>query len=233
MLKIISSKNDSEVYGLLRREKEKAKIFVNFSDCDLSDSQVLAENISIFGDKSAYIVKVSRQEDLEGMNVELLNSLEISEHFFAIVGSGAEFEKTVTEILKDKELKNIKLQKIEEKKIFDFPAELVQSLQKGDKKNSWNLMLKELAKKDAEPVHGSCVFAYKSLLVVMNDPKKNSTDSGVKDFSWKQASANAKLGKRERQEVVDKYFNLVLAYHRARNGELDLGKQLEKWVLEK
>jgi hypothetical protein len=121
--------------------------------------------------------------------------------------------------------------KVEEKIVNDFPAELVAALQKHDKKNSWNLLLKELHGKDAEPVHGSCIFAYKSLLVYLNDTKKNSPESGVKDFSWKQAAANARLGKREKEEVVEKYFNLVLAYHKARMGEHDLGKQLETWIL--
>ena len=74
------------------------------------------------------------------------------------------------------------------------------------------------------------LFVY--LLVYLNDPAKNSPLSGVKDFSWQQAKRNAVSGKREKGEVADKYFKLILAYHRARNGELDLSKQLEKWVLE-
>ncbi len=49
MLKIISSKNDSEIYALARKEKDKAKVASSFLDCDIEDSLTNAENISIFG----------------------------------------------------------------------------------------------------------------------------------------------------------------------------------------
>jgi hypothetical protein len=203
-------------------------------DCNIDEAVSYSENISIFGDRSAYMINLGRgrgvsEENLDVLTEKFLESLDKSEHFFVMVGSGAEFEKKIES--EGKSLK-LKVQKIEEKKVFDFPAELVASLQKHDKKNSWNLLLKELEGKEAEPTHGSCVFAYKSLLTYMNDTKKNSPNSGVKDFSWKQAASNAKLGKREKKEVVDKYFNLVLAYHHARMGDGNLDTQLEKWVLE-
>jgi hypothetical protein len=235
MLKAISSKNDSEVYRLGRSEKEKAKVVSSFVEIDLAEAEVFAENVSIFGDKSAYIVNLNggvrgvTEENLDKLSLKLLQTLHNSEHFFLLVGSGAEFEDRVEQEGKDLKIKALK---VEEKKVFDFPTDLVKALQKKDKKNSWYLLLKELEKKDAEPVHGSCIFAYKSMLVYLNDPKKNSPKSGVKDFTWKQASVNAKLGKRGKAEVVDKYFDLVVAYHKARMGELDLSKQLERWVLE-
>lgn len=224
MLKVISSKNESEIYSLAKKEKDKAKIISGFLDCEISDAQSNAENVSIFGSMDAYILRVGNGE-IEKLDKKLFESLRNSEHFFVLVGSGAEFEKTVA-TLGEKVLKPI------EKIKFDFPAELVSALQKGDKKNSWNLLLKELSTKDAEPIHGSCVFAYKSLLVYLNDPKKNSSDSGVKDFSWKQAKVQAIAGRRELEEVKNKYFGLILAYHKARNGEGDLRTQLEKWVLD-
>lgn len=223
MLQLISSKNDNGIYTLAR--KNKPKEFGNFLDLEMDDCITSAENISIFGDKNAYLVKASRQEDLERIDAQLVEILEKSEHFFVIVGSGAEFEKKCAKV----KLKPIK---VEEKKVFDFPSDLVAALQKHDKKNSWSLLLQELSKKDAEPTHGVCVFAYKSLLVYLNDTNKNSPDSGVKDFSWRQAATNGRLGKREREEVVDKYFKLILAYHHARIGKGDLAKQLESWVLE-
>lgn len=237
MLKIISSKNENEIHSLAKKEKDIFEQANNlkvgsFLDCEINESEVISQNVSIFGDKNAYILRVSKQDELELVGLPLFLNLEKSQHFFVLVGNGVEFEKKVGEVLEDKELKKIKIQKIVEKAVFDFPAALVAALQKHDKKNSWDLLLKELAKKDAEPIHGSCVFAYKSLLVYLNDPKKNSPQSGVKDFSWKQAAANAKLGKRERGEVVDKYFNLILTYHKARMGKGNLASQLESWVLE-
>ncbi len=225
MLKIIASKNDSEIYSLARKEKDKAKVTSSFLDCEIDEAQTFAENVSIFGDKSAYMIKVSREDELEKISTELFDSLESSEHFFVIVGSGVDFVKRASDA-------GGKVQKIEEKFSYDFPAELVASIQRHDKKNSWNLLLKELNSKVPEIIHGNCVFAYKSLLVYLNDPKKNNPSSGVKDFSWKQAANNAKVGKRERGEAMDKYFNLILNYHKARNGEMDLGRQLEAWILE-
>lgn len=196
-----------------------------FLDLSLEDSVSVAENVSIFGDKNAYMLRLGKESELSIVTKSLLDILENSQHFFLLLGSGAEFEKTFAGL-------GFKVDKQEEKKVFDFPAGLVQALQKHDKKNSWNLLLKELATKDAEPIHGSCVFAYKSLLTYLNDTKKNSPASGVKDFSWKQAASNAKAGSREREEVVDKYFKLIVAYHDARSGKGDLETQLEKWVLE-
>ncbi len=237
MLKIISCKSESEGYRQATKLKVDFLKFKNlkprvFSDCNLEEAISKAEDISIFGDIDLFYIKIKignrgvlAEEIAETLSQNFFQSLERSTHFFVLLGYGAEFEKLVKSF-------GFNFLKIEEEKTNDFPSDLVTALQKGDKKNSWNLLLRELANKDAEPLHGSCVFAYKTLLVYMNDPKTNSANSGVKDFSWKQAKANALTGKREKQEVTDKYFNLVLAYHKARNGELDLGKQLEKWVLE-
>jgi len=226
MLKIISSKNEGEIYTLARQEKAKVKINSSFIDCSSEEATQNAENISIFGDVDAYFIKIDRDGQLESLDKKFFEILESSSHFFVLVGSGVEFEKT----LKESDQKFIK---VEPKIVFDFPAELVSALQRHDKKNSWNLLLKELKTKDAEPIHGSCVFAYKSLLVYLNDPKKNSELSGVKEYSWKQAKTQALAGKREKVEVEDKYFNLILAYYSARSGEGngDLATQLENWVL--
>jgi hypothetical protein len=239
MLKIIATKSEGELYGVLR--KERPENFGKVLDCPLDEAQVMAENISIFGDKSSYLLRVRigirnvvNEDDAKYVNYKFLESLHNSEHLFFLHGYGAEFTKLCETVIKEnKDLKSVKIFKIEEVAVNDFPAELVTAIQKHDKKNSWDLLLKELAGKDAEPIHGSCVFAYKTLLVYMNDIKKNSVNSGVKDFSWNQAKRNAVAGKRERGEVVDKYFDLVVAYHEARLGQLDLAKKLEMWVLEK
>lgn len=223
MIKIIASKNEGEVYTLANKEKNKLKISSSFLDLDISEASVKAQDISIFGTLDAYFIKITRAEDLFTLTKDLFITLKNSGHFFCILGNGKEFIEAV-------ESAGEKVQKIEEKKVFDFPAELVAALQKGDKKNSWHLLMRELNQKDAEPIHGSCVFAYKSLLVYMNDKKQNSPKSGVKDFSWSQAKRNG--GERDKDEVVAKYFDLVMAYHKARSGKGSLSQQLEKWVLE-
>lgn len=225
MLLVISSKNDSEIYTLATKEKNKALDSTGFLDIEIDISSTLSENVSIFGDKNAYMIRVTREDQLENIDETLLKSLTQSPHFFVVVGSGVDFEKKFS-------ANGTKVTKIEERKVFDFPTELVSALQKHDKKNAWNLLYKELQNKDAEPVHGSCSYAYKTLLVYLNDPKKNSELSGIKDFPWNNAKRNAVAGKREKGEVVDKYFNLIFAYHKARMGEGDLAKNLEKWVLE-
>lgn len=225
MLKIISSKNESLIYTEISKRKKKVGFSVVTQNISMLEAYGRASDISIFGDKEVFLVNI-KGEDLEMLETDNFDfkNLESSEHLFFLVGSGAEFDKFFVS-------KKLDVVKLEEKKVFDFPAELVNALQKGDKKNGWNLLVKELQTKDAEPVHGTCVFAYKSLLVYLNDTKKNSSASGVKDFSWNVAKRNAVAGKRERGQVVDKYFELVVNYHKAREGEGDLAKQLELWVL--
>jgi len=229
MLKIIAAKGEGDLYRVMK--KERPENFGKVLDCPLDEAQVVGENISIFGDKSSYLLRIRignrnvvNEEDAQYLNNKFFESLHNSEHLFFLHGYGAEFIKLC---------EGQKIIKIEEVMVNDFPAELVTAIQKHDKKNSWDLLVKELAGKDAEPIHGSCIFAYKTLLTYLNDTKKNSTNSGVKDFSWNQAKRNAVAGKRERGEVVDKYFDLVVAYHEARLGQLDLAKKLEMWVLEK
>lgn len=225
MLKIISSKNESLVYNEMGRVKKKMGFAVGTQNIFLLEAVGRVGDISIFGDKEVFLVNF-KAGDLEMLQEDKvsLNAFVESENLYFFVGNGAEFDKYFAS-------KKIEVVKLEEKKVFDFPADLVNALQKGDKKNGWNLLVKELQTKDAEPIHGSCVFAYKSLLVYLNDTKKNSPGSGVKDFSWNGAKRNAMAGKRERNQVVDKYFELVVNYHKARDGEGDLAKQLELWVL--
>ncbi len=229
MLKIISSKNESEIYNLAGKEKTKAKFSTKFLDCSLEDAIVRAEDVSIFGDKESFLIRVNRKEEVENISTKLLEILENSQHFFVVVGNGADFEKQVKENCEETFFKKNFL-KTEDKFVQDFPVALVQALQKKDKKNSWHLLLQELKNKDAEPINGSCIFAYKSLLTVLNNPNKNDSESSVKDFSWNQAKKAG--GARNRDEVQNNYFNLVVAYHLARRGEGDLSTQLEKWLLE-
>lgn len=223
MLKIISSKNDNLIFSEIRKNKVKEKISGNTQDIALDLAESKAEDISIFGDTEAFLINITtgEVEKLETFNFSIL---EKSIHFFFIVGNGAEFEKTI-----DKQGQKHNFVKLIEKAVSDFPVEMVAAIQKNDKKNAWSFMMKALSNKDAEPVHGSCIFAYKSLLVYLNDTKKNSELSGVKDYPWSQAKRNG--GNRQKQEVIDKYFELVLNYHKARAGKGDLAKQLEMWVL--
>jgi len=225
MLKVISSKNESLVYNEIGKVKKKLGFAVGTQNIFLLEAIGRVGDISIFGEKEVFLVNF-KAGDMEVLQEDKTN-LKVfaeSENLYFFVGSGVEFEKYFAGQKQE-------VVKLEEKKVFDFPADLVNAMQRGDKKNGWNLLVKELQTKDAEPVHGSCVFAYKSLLVFLNDIKKNSPGSGVKDFSWNGAKRNAVAGKRERDSVVDKYFELVVNYHKAREGKGDLAKQLELWVL--
>jgi hypothetical protein len=229
MLKIISSKNESLVYSEVSKLKKKNGFLVASQSISFSQALAKVGDISIFSDKEVFLVNFKSEDvemlenDINSGNLDLKIFAE-NDNLYVFIGSGVEFEK----IFAGQKQEVIKL---EEKKVFDFPADLITALQKGDKKNSWNLLLKELKEKEAEMVHGSCVFAYKSLMVYLNNPTKNSPTSGVKDFSWQQAKRNATAGKRGLQEVQDKYFNLLEIYHKARMGEGSLDRQLEIWVL--
>ncbi len=232
MLKIISSKNEGLVYREVGKMKKKLGVTVSTQNVSFKEALGRVSDISIFSDKEVFLVNI-KIEDLEMLEQDInlgildLKIFEQSANLFVLVGSGVEFEKFWREAFVTK----LEIIILEEKKIFDFPAALVTALQKGDKKNAWDLLLKELKNKDAEPIHGSCVFAYKTLLVYLNNSKTNSPASGVKDFSWQQAKKNAIGGKRELGEASDKYFDLIEIYHRARMGEGNLKSQLELWVL--
>jgi hypothetical protein len=225
VINFISTKNEGLLYKEIYKIKNKEKLTGKLIETSIYEAPALALEVSIFGDKEIYLVSLENDGEVDFLNENVLETLKISPHLFVLYGSGAYFEKNISSL-------GEKVLKLEEKASFDFPSDMVSSLQRHDRKNSWAFLVRELNNKDAEPVHGSCVFAYKALTTYLIDPKKNSSESGVKDFSFKQAGQAAVLGKRKLDEVLDKYFELVLCYHNARNSEGDLKTQLEKWVLE-
>ncbi len=137
MLKIIAAKGEGDLYRVMK--KERPENFGKVLDCPLDEAQVVAENISIFGDKSSYLLRIRignrnvvNEEDAQYLNNKFFESLHNSEHLFFLHGYGAEFIKLC---------EGQKIIKIEEVAVNDFPAELVTAIQKHDKKNSWDLLV--------------------------------------------------------------------------------------------
>ena len=67
MLRIISSKNESEIYSLSKKEKIKAKFASNFLDCSLEEAESRAQDVSIFGDLESFMIRVNRKEEIEDL----------------------------------------------------------------------------------------------------------------------------------------------------------------------
>jgi hypothetical protein len=182
---------------------------------------VAAQNISIFGDKDLFVVEITLEAERELLNERVIEILKTSEHTFIIWG-----DKTLEEIFKNLNQKYETLKVLE---VNGFPAALVTALQKRDKKNSWKLYLDELGKSNVMQISGSIGFAYKTLLSYFNDTKNNSELSGVKDYSWKQARENGKI--RNRDEVVDTYFNFVKMMNSHRLEGKNTESAVEAWIL--
>ena len=88
MLKIISCKNDGEVYKIIHQERGKE--FGIVQECELDEAVTLGENVSIFGDKNSFLLKIRignrnvvNEEDGKYINEKFFSSLQNSEHFFS------------------------------------------------------------------------------------------------------------------------------------------------------
>lgn len=98
-----------------------------------------------------------------------------------------------------------------------------------DRKKSWKLVL-EVKKRGipGEEIHGILWWQLKSMILSVSS--KNSEESGLKPFVYSKSKIFAKnFTEKELQDMADK---LVLIYHEAHRGKLDLYDELEKIVLE-
>jgi hypothetical protein len=214
---------------ILKENKISTDILFVEKSFDDENFGTLATDISIFGDISAFFIKLKKEDVLsEREMLEFVNS----QNLFAVLSNN----KELLEILEKLSNKNLLIQTIEEEKKEFFPSHFVEALQKKDKKNSWKFFRELNEEKVAEEILGVCVFAYKSLLAAATF-KGNTPSSGVKDFSL----SNAKKNLRERKikptenmvdDVEKTYFNLLKTYAESRSNNMNLALALEKWILE-
>lgn len=98
-----------------------------------------------------------------------------------------------------------------------------------DRKKFWKLVL-EVKKRGipGEEIHGILWWQLKSMILSVSS--KNSEESGLKPFVYSKSKTFAKnFTEKELQNMADK---LVLIYHEAHRGKLDLYDGLEKIALE-
>lgn len=98
-----------------------------------------------------------------------------------------------------------------------------------DRKKFWKLVL-EVKKRGipGEEIHGILWWQLKSMILSVSS--KNSEESGLKPFVYSKSKTFAKnFTEKELQDMADK---LVLIYHEAHRGKLDLYDELEKIALE-
>ncbi len=234
MLLFLHGKNESIAFQKAKAWKDQILKEKNISDSIVfleknfedQDFGTLATDVSIFGDISAYFIKLKKEEVLNERHVlDFVNS----ENIFVIFSNSKDLLDTVEQL---KATKNIFIQKIEEEKTDFFPSHFVEALQKKDKKNSWKYFRELSTEKAGEEIYGVCIFAYKSLFAAATF-SGNSSNSGVKDFSFNNAKRNLQYRKNTSTEEVENiYFNLLKLLPQSRQDNVNLNIALEKWILE-
>jgi hypothetical protein len=234
MLIAVQAKQEYEAIEIVKKTKEyldfikylnnsETKIenkSIQFTDVNLSENIIeLATAGNLFGEKNIYFVKVLLQEQLDSFTKEIAEMCAQSENLFIFYGKVKVFVDKCAEY-------EIKL--LEKKEVYkpDFPAALVNALQKKDKKNSWILYRKEIENKNIEEVYGLIVWAYKQALIVSSMGKFDEK-SGTKEFAYKNTKRNIE----SRKDLEQTYFELVNLYAESRNKSLDLANELERWIL--
>jgi hypothetical protein len=104
-VKIISCKSEADLYKTIH--KERTPDFGKVEDCALDVAAAISENISIFGDKNSYLLKVRvgnrnvvNEEDALYINKNFFTRLHQSPHLFFLNSVGAEFNKLCEAVIK-------------------------------------------------------------------------------------------------------------------------------------
>ena len=97
-----------------------------------------------------------------------------------------------------------------------------------DKRRAWPLLMEALEAGEPEEVHGILWWCVKSMLSV--ESAKTAEEAGVKPYTF--TKAKRQLGKWKEGELAKVADRMVKGYHEARRGRGDLGRGLERVVLE-
>ncbi len=105
---------------------------------------------------------------------------------------------------------------------------LAEAVGKKDKKQSWVIFQKELAKgTQAEALHGILWWQLKSIYMVM--VSRDATEVGMKEYTYNKAKAlGNKYTKSELEGLLKKMIDM---YHRSHKGLCDFDLELEKMIL--
>ncbi|PIR83881.1 hypothetical protein COU18_01965 [Candidatus Kaiserbacteria bacterium CG10_big_fil_rev_8_21_14_0_10_51_14] len=144
-------------------------------------------------------------------------------------------------------LKNLRIEKGEEKNVFPKGVEVVAFGEKkkeermmpfgfsdafmaGNKKRAWVEYQKLLmAGASPEEIHGTLLWAVRSACIAHKT--KNATEAGLKPFVYTKSKRIA--GERGIENIEQLSRELVAVYHRARAGDAPLSLGIEKLILEK
>jgi len=184
--------------------------------------------------ESKYIVfydNVFESKEIKEKIVEALEEIAGSENVFIFLEKELDkktlekFEKHATKIQNFKE--GVGRHLLRKKSLFN-PFAISDALLSKDKKRMWTVLLE--AKKTGiapEEIHGIIWWQMKSLKLATTSA--NDSKSGLTPFVFTKAKAGAKNFNEDEIETLS--HELVVMYHEAHRGTVDLWNELEKFVL--
>ncbi len=228
MIKIYKSKQEYEAIEAFRyaiKNKKEYENFKSFTDVNASEKIIsLAEEFSLFAEVNYFFVNCAKEEYLQTLNSGILKACEKSNDVFLFWGKTKGFQDFF-------EGEGFKIIEIKNEFKTDFPAGLVNAVQKKDKKNAWILFLKEkeiLGEGEMNKLHGSLIYACKTALISRN-MKSFDEASGLKQYGW--SSTNKNIEGRTLEDLQKTYFDLIETHAQSRSGGANLGTLIEKWIL--
>lgn len=172
----------------------------------------LSESHSLFGNKSATVIdlpagKAGETEEISEQLEEILSTLENSENIFIIRREEEAAEERKSDF-----------------NIFAF----TDTFGERKKKNAWIMYQKALASgASAEEIFYKIVWQVKTMLLAQET--RSAAEADMKSFPYSKAKSFLKNWKAGELEKLSE--SLILGYHQARRGEVEIDTLIEKTLL--
>ena len=205
---------------------------------NLSSFESNFQNNSLFGEKILIKVRdiLSKEEGREYFYKNLENifnsqNIFLIEEPFALQISIDKIKRDLEKILsksgKEEKLENLIFDCVEEIKIKDIePFYLCELIEKRDKKNAWiewKKIYQEWENKEEQALHGAIWWKWRNIWMAMIDGDKNNY---FRFYKLKEREIKYSL-----QELEKFGKDLSLMSMRSNNGEINLMKEIEKFIL--
>jgi DNA polymerase III delta subunit len=216
----------------LEARTKEGSVVVAMSDIDFREDffQTTLEGNSLFGEHYTVVLSGTfENEDAYNIIRTSLKKCAHSENNFIVVE---------TKVLKDAlsafekvEAKIISCDSVSKKEKPSFSIfSLADAIGARNRKNAWILLREALDKEIApEEIHGVIFWEIKTLLLAHSAKKETATSSGLNPFVYKKSSEFARKFSIEELEKMS--HALVVLYHDAHRGALDLEVGLEQFIL--
>ena len=221
----IIKKTDNLLKSLFTKNPDLAFEKFDVDNFDLNKLRDLSQSQSLFGNKTAVILDQVLEENKDVL--ESLENLTSSENFFIIREN-----KILKPELKKIEKHTEKIEEINEKpgkkdsfNIFAFGD----AVGERNKKNAWIIYQKGVfSDLVPEQLFWSVVGQIRNMLIASKT--KNASEAGLHPFVYGKAKGFLKNYKDGELEKLSE--KLVIGYHKARRGEVEMETLLEKTILE-